>query len=368
MTADVPRPRRPARDQDRPGQQARRGRPAARAARRPPYIAALRRAQPGQSLISPPPHHDIYSIEDLAQLITDLRTINPTARIGVKLVASRGVGTVATGVAKAGADYVHIAGHAGGTGACPLVVDQARRGAVGARARRDPPGARSGAGCATGSSSARTAGSRPGGTSSSRRSSAPRSSGSGRPLLVAHRLRHGPPVPSRHLPDRHRHPARGPPGEVHRHARAGRPVRDGDRRGRPPRAGGARGAEHRRDRRRGAPGPAPGPGRRTTRPAADRRRAGLDRRTRPERRERPGAATPSRRRARVARRGTPWSRAPPGRRPAAGRPDRDHAPPIARSGRASPARSPAGDARAAARPRVRRLGPARASARSCRRA
>jgi glutamate synthase domain-containing protein 2/glutamate synthase domain-containing protein 3 len=84
------------------------------------YIAALRRAQPGQSLISPPPHHDIYSIEDLAQLITDLRTINPTARIGVKLVASRGVGTVATGVAKAGADYVHIAGHAGGTGASPL--------------------------------------------------------------------------------------------------------------------------------------------------------------------------------------------------------------------------------------------------------
>ncbi|HEX7471490.1 MAG TPA: glutamate synthase large subunit, partial [Candidatus Limnocylindrales bacterium] len=84
------------------------------------YIAALRRAQPGQSLISPPPHHDIYSIEDLAQLITDLRTINPGARIGVKLVASRGVGTVATGVAKAGADYVHIAGHAGGTGASPL--------------------------------------------------------------------------------------------------------------------------------------------------------------------------------------------------------------------------------------------------------
>jgi glutamate synthase domain-containing protein 2/glutamate synthase domain-containing protein 1/glutamate synthase domain-containing protein 3 len=84
------------------------------------YIAALRRAQPGQSLISPPPHHDIYSIEDLAQLITDLRTINPTARIGVKLVSSRGVGTVATGVAKAGADYVHIAGHAGGTGASPL--------------------------------------------------------------------------------------------------------------------------------------------------------------------------------------------------------------------------------------------------------
>jgi len=84
------------------------------------YIASLRRAQPGQSLISPPPHHDIYSIEDLAQLIADLRAINPRARIGVKLVATRGVGTIAAGVAKAGADYVHLSGHAGGTGASPL--------------------------------------------------------------------------------------------------------------------------------------------------------------------------------------------------------------------------------------------------------
>jgi len=84
------------------------------------FIAALRRAQPGQSLISPPPHHDIYSIEDLAQLIADLRAINPAARIGVKLVASRGVGTIAAGVVKAGASYVHLSGHAGGTGASPL--------------------------------------------------------------------------------------------------------------------------------------------------------------------------------------------------------------------------------------------------------
>ena len=84
------------------------------------YIAALRRAQPGQSLISPPPHHDIYSIEDLAQLIADLRAINPAARIGVKLVASRGVGTIAAGVAKAGANYIHLSGHSGGTGASPL--------------------------------------------------------------------------------------------------------------------------------------------------------------------------------------------------------------------------------------------------------
>jgi glutamate synthase domain-containing protein 2/glutamate synthase domain-containing protein 1/glutamate synthase domain-containing protein 3 len=84
------------------------------------FIASLRRAQPGQSLISPPPHHDIYSIEDLAQLIADLRAINPQARVGVKLVSSRGVGTIAAGVAKAGADYIHLAGHAGGTGASPL--------------------------------------------------------------------------------------------------------------------------------------------------------------------------------------------------------------------------------------------------------
>ena len=84
------------------------------------WIAALRRGQPGMSYISPPPHHDIYSIEDLAQLIADLRAINPTARIGVKLVASRGVGTIAAGVAKAGATYVHLSGHSGGTGASPL--------------------------------------------------------------------------------------------------------------------------------------------------------------------------------------------------------------------------------------------------------
>ncbi|MEA2622799.1 MAG: hypothetical protein QOH61_1709, partial [Chloroflexota bacterium] len=83
-------------------------------------IARLRKAQPGQSLISPPPHHDIYSIEDLAQLIADLRAINPGARIGVKLVAALGVGTIAAGVAKAGADYVQISGHSGGTGASPL--------------------------------------------------------------------------------------------------------------------------------------------------------------------------------------------------------------------------------------------------------
>ena len=83
-------------------------------------IARLRHAQPGMQLISPPPHHDIYSIEDLAQLIHDLKSINPRARIGVKLVSEAGVGTIAAGVAKAKADYVLISGHDGGTGASPL--------------------------------------------------------------------------------------------------------------------------------------------------------------------------------------------------------------------------------------------------------
>ena len=83
-------------------------------------IARLRFAQPGMQLISPPPHHDIYSIEDLAQLIHDLKSINRRARIGVKLVSEAGVGTIAAGVAKARADYVLISGHDGGTGASPL--------------------------------------------------------------------------------------------------------------------------------------------------------------------------------------------------------------------------------------------------------
>jgi glutamate synthase (ferredoxin) len=84
------------------------------------YIARMRHAVPNMTLISPPPHHDIYSIEDLAQLIYDLRAINPWARVGVKLVASSGVGIIATGVAKAGADVITISGHDGGTGASPI--------------------------------------------------------------------------------------------------------------------------------------------------------------------------------------------------------------------------------------------------------
>jgi glutamate synthase (NADPH/NADH) large chain len=85
-----------------------------------PWIAKVRLSTPGVGLISPPPHHDIYSIEDLAQLIFDLKNANPSARVHVKLVAESGVGTVAAGVSKAHADVVLISGHDGGTGASPL--------------------------------------------------------------------------------------------------------------------------------------------------------------------------------------------------------------------------------------------------------
>ena len=85
-----------------------------------PFIAKLRHSMPNVSLISPPPHHDIYSIEDLAQLIYDLRNSNPEARISVKLVSEVGVGTIAAGVAKAHSDVILISGHDGGTGASPL--------------------------------------------------------------------------------------------------------------------------------------------------------------------------------------------------------------------------------------------------------
>ena len=87
-----------------------------------PWIAKVRHSTPGVTLISPPPHHDIYSIEDLAQLIYDLKNANPVARIHVKLVAEVGVGTIAAGVAKAHADVVLISGHDGGTGASPLTA------------------------------------------------------------------------------------------------------------------------------------------------------------------------------------------------------------------------------------------------------
>ena len=106
-----------------------------------PWIAKVRHSTPGVTLISPPPHHDIYSIEDLAQLIHDLKNANPQARIHVKLVAEVGVGTIAAGVAKAHADVVLISRPRRRHRRVAADVDQARRHPVGARARRDAAGA-----------------------------------------------------------------------------------------------------------------------------------------------------------------------------------------------------------------------------------
>ena len=104
-------------------------------------IARLRHATPGVTLISPPPHHDIYSIEDLAQLIYDLKQINPDATVCVKLVARSGIGTIAAGVAKAKADAILVSGHVGGTGASPLSFGEICRPAVGNGCFGSAPGA-----------------------------------------------------------------------------------------------------------------------------------------------------------------------------------------------------------------------------------
>jgi glutamate synthase (NADPH) large chain len=105
-----------------------------------PQIARLRHTEPGVTLISPPPHHDIYSIEDLAQLIYDLKAFKPGARVSVKLVSEPGVGTIAVGVAKADADVITISGSEGGTGASPLVSIKHAGSPVGVGRRRGPPG------------------------------------------------------------------------------------------------------------------------------------------------------------------------------------------------------------------------------------
>ena len=91
------------------------------------YIAKLRNSKPGVALISPPPHHDIYSIEDLAQLIHDLHQVHPRAKVSVKLVSEIGIGTIAAGVSKANADVIQISGHDGGTGACLLYTSPSPR-------------------------------------------------------------------------------------------------------------------------------------------------------------------------------------------------------------------------------------------------
>ncbi len=139
-------------------------------------IAKVRHSTPGVGLISPPPHHDIYSIEDLKQLIYDLKNVNPTGDVSVKLVSEIGVGTVAAGVAKAMADHVTIAGFEGGTGASPLTSIKHAGSPMGDRARRDPadPGAEPT--CAAASRSRSTAACARAATSSSARCSAPTSS------------------------------------------------------------------------------------------------------------------------------------------------------------------------------------------------
>ena len=102
------------------------------------FIAKTRYSTPGVGLISPPPHHDIYSIEDLAQLIFDLKNANPHAEVSVKLVAAAGVGTIATGVAKGYADRILISGDGGGTGASPALEHPPRGRSLGTRPGRDP--------------------------------------------------------------------------------------------------------------------------------------------------------------------------------------------------------------------------------------
>ena len=202
-------------------------------------IARLRHSTPGVTLISPPPHHDIYSIEDLAQLIYDLKQINPRAKVCVKLVSQSGVGTIAAGVAKAKADVILISGHNGGTGASPvtsikyaglpwemglseahqvLTINNLRDAGDAADRRRAAHGARH------------------------------RHGGDARGRGVRHRhrgadrdgLHHGAAVPVEHLPGRRLHPGPGAARQVHRHGGQG---------GQPDlllRRGGARGAGERR--------------------------------------------------------------------------------------------------------------------------
>ena len=203
------------------------------------HIARLRHAQAGITLISPPVHHDIYSIEDLAQLVFDLKRFHPAARIGVKLVAQTGVGIVAAGVVKAGADAVQISGHDGGTGASPrasikhagmpwelgLAEAQQVLEHHGLRDRVRAPGGR-----------------RP----EDRPRRGDRRGARRRRVRVRHRrgrrdrLRHGAPVPPQHVSGRNRHAAPRSPGPFRRNARDARRLLPNARRGCAAHAGGSR--------------------------------------------------------------------------------------------------------------------------------
>ena len=226
-----------------------------------PWIAKTRYSTPGVGLISPPPHHDIYSIEDIKQLIHDLKNANPGARVHVKLVSQVGVGTVAAGVAKAYSDVVLISGHDGGTGASPLSLDQARGRPVGAGAGRDPadPAAQRPARPDRGADR-RAAQDRP------RRGD--RGAAGRRGVRLRHRsaggerLHHDARLPPRHLPGRRRHPEPGAAQAVRRAARVRRQLHALHRAGgaRVPGAAGlphaGRGRRARRDARRRRRGPA----------------------------------------------------------------------------------------------------------------
>ena len=183
-------------------------------------IARLRHSTPGVTLISPPPHHDIYSIEDLAQLIYDLKQINPRAKVTVKLVSSSGVGTIAAGVAKAKADVILISGHNGGTGASPATsikyaglpwemgLTEAHQ-VLAMNNLRERVTLRTDGGLRHGPRH------RHGGDDG------------GRGIRHRHRradrdgLHHGAPVPVQHLPGGRLHPERGVAQEVHRHGGQG---------------------------------------------------------------------------------------------------------------------------------------------------
>jgi glutamate synthase (NADPH/NADH) large chain len=180
-------------------------------------IARLRHSTKGVTLISPPPHHDIYSIEDLAQLIYDLKQINPRAKVTVKLVASSGVGTIAAGVAKAKADVILISGHNGGTGASPATsIKYAglpwEMGLTEAHQVLAMNKLRERVTLSTDGGLAHRARHRGGGDDG------------GRGIRHRHRradrhgLHHGAAVPVQHLPRRRLHPGRAPAREVHGHA------------------------------------------------------------------------------------------------------------------------------------------------------
>ena len=178
-------------------------------------IARVRHSTAGVPLISPPPHHDIYSIEDLAQLIYDLKNVNPRARISVKLVAEVGVGTVAAGVAKAHADVVLISGHDGGTGASPADVAAPRGHPLGAGAG----GNAAGAGAQRSAQPHRRADRRQ--AANRPRRDHRRAAGRGGVRLLhhaagGHGLHHDAQVPSEYLPGGHRHAGPGAAQEVRR--------------------------------------------------------------------------------------------------------------------------------------------------------